>query len=556
MALLGVGEVEAVGGRDGKRTSAGHIARSLTHRCLPTGPGIELAVPFGAVERDGNGAIGAGNAHHAGISTGAADGARSHKLVVLLKDPSLAGHVGITHDRQPRGGQIIWLGHVGQINGRGRRRRILWHVSERHVVGEVERRNAHHLFATPQGLELARVGDLTDVGGVQFVARGHLHHCGQGAGLNDGQHALLTLAHQHLAGGKALLAKWHAVEINCKTHAAPAGHLAGSRRKARGAQILKRHKQAGLAHGKAQVDELALGKWVAHLHARTLVGVVVAHLSRCQHACAADAVAAGAVADEHQAVADALRSARQDALLGHDSHAHGVDQAGVLVAVVKLHLTANVGDADAVAVVANAIDRAAKQKSRTLAGEGPEPQGVEQRDGLGAHGDDVAHNAAHAGGGALKGLHGARVVVALNLEHNRQTVANVNRAGILARAHHHTRAGGGKPLEQRLGVLVRAVLTPHEREHHQLGVGGRAAHQTDHALVLGLEQPEFLEEWLAGVSHRRAHASSAAKSARPSTDPSSGSQASSGCGMSPITLPARLLIPAILSTLPLGFSPR
>ena len=513
-------------------------------------------MPFGAVERDGNGTVGAGNAHHAGISTGAADGARAHKLVVLLKDPSLARHVGITHDRKPRGGHVVWLCHVGQINRRGRRRRILRHVSKWHVVGEVERRNAHHLFATPQGLELARVGHLTDVGGVQFVARGHVHHRGKGAGLHDGQHALLALAHQHLAGGKALFTKWHAVKINCQTHAAPAGHLAGSRGKARGAQILKRHQQAGVAHGKAQVNELALGKWVAHLHTRTLVGIVVAHLSRCQHACAANAVAPSAVADEHQAVANSLRSARQDAVVSHDPHAHGVDQTRVLVAVVKLHLTAHVGDADAVAVVANAIDRAAKKKARTLAGEGPEPQGVEQRDGLGAHGNDVAYDSAHAGGGALKGLHGARVVVALNLEHDRQAVANVNRAGVLARAHHHARTGGGKPLEQRLGVLIRAVLTPHEREHHQLGVGGRAAHQADHALIFSLEQPELLVQRLARLSHGHTHASSAAKSARPSTDPSSGSQASSGCGMSPITLPARLLIPAILSTLPLGFSPR
>ena len=51
--------------------------------------------------------------------------------------------------------------------------------------------------------------------------------------------------------------------------------------------------------------------------------------------------------------------------------------------------------------------------------------------GRAAHGENVAKDAAHAGGGALKGFNGAGVVVALDLHHDGQTVADVHDAGVL-----------------------------------------------------------------------------------------------------------------------------
>ena len=64
-----------------------------------------------------------------------------------------------------------------------------------------------------------------------------------------------------------------------------------------------------------------------------------------------------------------------------------------------------------------------------------EAQGVDRANRPGAHREDVAHDAAHAGGRALKRLDCARMVVRLYLERDGQAVADVNDAGVfLARA--------------------------------------------------------------------------------------------------------------------------
>ena len=66
-----------------------------------------------------------------------------------------------------------------------------------------------------------------------------------------------------------------------------------------------------------------------------------------------------------------------------------------------------------------------------------EAQRVEQRDRPRAHREDVAQDAADAGGRALEGLDRRGVVVALDLERHGQAVADVDHAGVLARALQH-----------------------------------------------------------------------------------------------------------------------
>ncbi len=99
-----------------------------------------------------------------------------------------------------------------------------------------------------------------------------------------------------------------------------------------------------------------------------------------------------------------------------------------------------------------------------------EAQAVEQRDRPGAHRRDVAQDAADAGGGALERLDRRRVVVALDLERDREAVAEVEHAGVLAGALEDTRAVARKAPQQEGRVLVAAVLRPEEREHGQLEV--------------------------------------------------------------------------------------
>ena len=72
-----------------------------------------------------------------------------------------------------------------------------------------------------------------------------------------------------------------------------------------------------------------------------------------------------------------------------------------------------------------------------------EAERVEIGDRARAHGEHVAHDAADPGRRALVGLDVARVVVALHLEDGAIAVAEVDDAGVLARALDDLRAGGG-----------------------------------------------------------------------------------------------------------------
>ena len=68
-----------------------------------------------------------------------------------------------------------------------------------------------------------------------------------------------------------------------------------------------------------------------------------------------------------------------------------------------------------------------------------EAQRIEVGDRPRAHGEDVAQDAADAGRRALVGLDVGGVVVALHLEDGGLAVADVDDAGILARALDHPR---------------------------------------------------------------------------------------------------------------------
>ena len=89
--------------------------------------------------------------------------------------------------------------------------------------------------------------------------------------------------------------------------------------------------------------------------------------------------------------------------------AHGVDEGVAGVGGGEGDFAADGGDAEAVAVAADAGDDAFEEALVAGLVEGAEAEGVEEGDGAGAHGDDVADDAADAGGCALVGLDGAGV---------------------------------------------------------------------------------------------------------------------------------------------------
>src|SRR5690348_14340639 len=189
-----------------------------------------------------------------------------------------------------------------------------------------------------------------------------------------------------------------------------------------------------------------------------------------------------------------------------------------------------------------------------------EAQRVQIGNRPGAHGEDVAQDAADAGGRALIRLDERRVVVALHFEDRGVAVADVDDAGVLAGAADDALTGGRQLLEPDLRRFVRTVLRPHHRKDAELGEIRRAAHDAAGALefVLGkAELPRLVEGrrgFRAGVrTHAKASASEA-KKPWPPVEPSSGSVAFSGCGINPRTLRPSFRIPAIARAEPLSLA--
>ena len=173
-----------------------------------------------------------------------------------------------------------------------------------------------------------------------------------------------------------------------------------------------------------------------------------------------------------------LGDGAHDLVGAQQAGAHGVDQAVAGVGVFEVDLAAHRGDAQAVAVEADAADHAVEQEA--LAGvlgavDLAEAQRVERHAGPRAHGEDVAHDAADAGGGALEGFDRRRVVVALDLHGHGPAVADVDDAGVLAGPLQNARAARGEAAQDGPRVLVAAVLAPHERVDGELDVGRLAA---------------------------------------------------------------------------------
>jgi hypothetical protein len=82
------------------------------------------------------------------------------------------------------------------------------------------------------------------------------------------------------------------------------------------------------------------------------------------------------------------------------------------------------------------------------------------------------------------------MVVALDLERDGETLADVDHAGVFAGPLQDTLAGGGQPLEERRRMLVATVLGPEEREDRELEVIRLPAEQVADPVQLAVRQPE------------------------------------------------------------------
>ena len=98
--------------------------------------------------------------------------------------------------------------------------------------------------------------------------------------------------------------------------------------------------------------------------------------------------------------------------------------------------------------------------------------------------------------------------MALDLERDRLALAEVDHAGVLARALQDALARRGEPAQEERGVLVAAVLRPEQREDGELEVIRRPAEQLLDAGRLGVGEPEGAVERLLGDRARQENESS------------------------------------------------
>ena len=154
-----------------------------------------------------------------------------------------------------------------------------------------------------------------------------------------------------------------------------------------------------------------------------------------------------------------------------------------------------------------------------------------------------------------------------------QSVADVDRAGVLARAHDERRALGGQRAQELLGVLVRAVLGPQQREaaparpawavargarrsgrtRTRSGRARARARRARSRRSRSSGTGERRDRRLGSLGTRGQRGRIAANRVRPSAEPVSTSTACSGWGMRPNTLPASLHTPAMSPSEPFGF---
>ena len=219
--------------------------------------------------------------------------------------------------------------------------------------------------------------------------------------------------------------------------------------------------------------------------ARPLVGVFLAELLAGEHGRAADAVAAGRRAVEHDELAGPRAFARVTRALGR------IPTHIALTRQLSAYASSNTASPPTVGTPTELpyAPMPATARSNAMIRRA-EAQPVEQRDRPRAHRDDVAQDPADAGRGSLERLDRRRMVVRLDLERDGLALAEVDHAGVLAGPLQHALACRGQPLQQRRRVLVAAVLGPEQREDRELEVVRLPPEKTPDPLELAVRQPE------------------------------------------------------------------
>ncbi len=502
VGALRVPEVQAVGDGYGEGAGADDVARGLCHRDGAALVRVDVAVPAVAVCGDGDPASRALDPKDGGVRACFDDGVRADALVVLAVDPVLAGDVGRGEEPQESRVRVSRLRHLAEVHALH-----LVQFVGRYAVSRVfgrfdEKRDGQRgdFAVAVDDVHDAVVGDVTDDRRRNLPALEEAGDVGLVATLDDDDHAFLGLGEHDFVRGHAVFAARHLAHVEHDASAATVGGLDRGGGKSGGTAVLDTGDPFGVVLGEvdAGFEEHLLEERVADLHggahlleASTGVG------AGGEAGRAVDAVATGVGADDHDDVAGALGLGAGQAIDGGDADAHGVDERVRSVGVFEVDLAADSGNAEAVAVAADPGDDALEQVAVVRVIEGAEAERVQQGDRARAHREDVADDAADAGGRALVRLDRRGVVVRFDLHDDAEAVADLDCAGVfLAAVGENVSALGGEQAQQRLRVLVAAVLAPEGAEEPEFDLVWLAAKLFDDQLVLRPGEGDGVERGL------------------------------------------------------------
>ena len=130
------------------------------------------------------------------------------------------------------------------------------------------------------------------------------------------------------------------------------------------------------------------------------------------------------------------------------SQAKNVYQRITFKTFVEINFTADGWNADAISIMRDSGNNPGEQAAIgcdiwAVAGDWSEAERVQAKLRTRAHGENIANDPAHAGGGALERLDRARVIVAFHLERDGPAVADIDHAGVFF-AGFHQNIGPGR----------------------------------------------------------------------------------------------------------------
>ena len=108
-----------------------------------------------------------------------------------------------------------------------------------------------------------------------------------------------------------------------------------------------------------------------------------------------NAVASGFGADIYYRRANTCGGGIENFVRAGEANTHGINENITVITTVKIDLTANCRDADAVAVTANTVNNASDQMSGLGMTWVAKAQGIHISDWTCAHSENIAHNAAN-----------------------------------------------------------------------------------------------------------------------------------------------------------------